>query len=209
MGMTLPNPESPREQARALMARKDALELELEGQLSVLKSNNSDLHTPLVDREGFPKADIDIWAVRTARIRVIELRNDLKSIMDAIARALEGIYDPSLATSNIEEWESQSPSASSSSSKPFAKVEGVAPGSPAAEADMKQGDLVVKFDNLDQNSFTSSSLQPLADLVSQKENSSIMIRVLRSDSLVFLKLTPRKNWGGRGMLGCHIVPYSS
>lgn len=22
-----------------------------------------------------------------------------------------------------------------------------------------------------------------------------------------LTLTPRRNWGGRGMLGCHILPY--
>lgn len=32
--------------------------------------------------------------------------------------------------------------------------------------------------------------------------STISIKVLRSDRPVFLSLTPRKGWGGRGMLGC-------
>lgn len=126
MGLTLPNPESPMEQARALMARKDALEAELEVQFSVLKANNVTMQTPLVDNEGFPNADIDIWNVRTARVRIIELRNDLKAVMDSIAKALEGIYDPNLSiTTSAQEPVTL---------KPFAKVESVAPGSPAATA---------------------------------------------------------------------------
>lgn len=126
MGLTLPNPESPMEQARALMARKDALEAELEVQFSVLKANNVTMQTPLVDNEGFPNADIDIWNVRTARVRIIELRNDLKAVMDSIAKALEGIYDPNLSISTSTQ--------ESVALKPFAKVESVAPGSPAATA---------------------------------------------------------------------------
>jgi 26S proteasome non-ATPase regulatory subunit 9 len=126
MGFTLPNSESPREQARALMSQKDDIEAELETHISILKANNVTMQTPLVDPEGFPRADIDIYAVRGARVRIIELRNDLKSVMDAIAKALEGIYDPALAVSQE--------SSSKSALKPFARVEAVAPGSPAAEA---------------------------------------------------------------------------
>jgi len=129
MGFTLPNSESPREQARALMSQKDDIEAELETHISILKANNVTMQTPLVDPEGFPRADIDIYAVRGARVRIIELRNDLKSVMDAIAKALEGIYDPALAVPSVQESSSRSPAL-----KPFARVEAVAPGSPAAEA---------------------------------------------------------------------------
>jgi 26S proteasome non-ATPase regulatory subunit 9 len=128
MGFTLPNPESPAEQARALISQKDNIEAELETHISILKANNVTMQTPLVDPEGFPRADIDIYAVRGARVRIIELRNDLKSVMDAIAKALEGIYDPALAVPSAQE------SSSRSALKPFARVEAVAPGSPAAEA---------------------------------------------------------------------------
>lgn len=63
MGYTLPSPTSPAAQVRTLMARKDNIEAELEAQLSILQSNGmTDLRTPLVDAEGFPRADIDVWA---------------------------------------------------------------------------------------------------------------------------------------------------
>lgn len=130
MGFTLSPPESPAEQARALMAQKSNIEAELETHISILKANNVTMQTPLVDLEGFPRADIDIYAVRGARVRIIELRNDLKAVMDAIGKALEGIYDPSLAI----QQSSPNDNGSERTLKPFAKVDGVAPGSPAAEA---------------------------------------------------------------------------
>jgi len=149
--------------------------------------------------------------VRNARVRIIELRNDLKAIIADIAKALEAVYDPSAAPapdssssgagalSNVEE----------DVTKPFARVDGVAPNSPAAEAGMQREDLVVKFGHLTSQSFMSSSLQILAELVAVSENRELPIKVLRSDQTISIKLTPRKGWGGRGMLGCHIVPYTS
>ncbi|KDR82812.1 hypothetical protein GALMADRAFT_238374 [Galerina marginata CBS 339.88] len=207
MGLQLPNPESPMEQARALMSQKDNIEAELETHISILKANNVTMQTPLVDAEGFPRADIDIYAVRSARVRIIELRNDLKAIMDAIGKALEGVYDPALAVTSMAAESSTKPS-ESETPKPFAKVDGVAPGSPAAEALLQKGDLVVKFGPLDQISFKWGSLQQLADVVKDNENRAIPIRVLRSEQTLLLTLTPRNNWGGRGMLGCHIVSYN-
>jgi len=112
------------ERARMLMARKDAIESEIETQFSILKAQNVTMETTLVDGDGFPRTDIDVWAVRTARVRIIELNNDLKGVVDAIGKALEGVY----AEADTRE------SAIPSSPKPFAKVESVAPGSPAAEA---------------------------------------------------------------------------
>lgn len=38
---------------------------------------------------------------------------------------------------------------------------------------LQSGDLVVKFGQLDENSFQSNSLQPLADLVAENENVSV------------------------------------
>ena len=116
------------EQARALMAQKSNIEAELETHISILKANDVTMQTPLVDAEGFPRADIDIYAVRGARVRIIELRNDLKAVMDAIGKALEEVYDPSLALHQDDSSTERNPL------KPFAKVDGVAPGSPAADA---------------------------------------------------------------------------
>jgi 26S proteasome non-ATPase regulatory subunit 9 len=125
--------DSPLEKARGLMARKDIIELELETQLSILKAEKVTMQTPLLDSEGFPRADIDVWAVRTARVKIIELRNDLRDVMDAIGKALEGVYDPSLTAAAVAD-SSNEKAQDISTPKPFSKVESVAPGSPASEA---------------------------------------------------------------------------
>ncbi|KAF7365198.1 hypothetical protein MVEN_00391400 [Mycena venus] len=191
---------SPADTARALMLQKDNIESQIQLQAGILAVNNgSTMDSPLVDSEGFPRADIDIYAVRNARIRIIELRNDLAAVMNSLSLALQSVYDPALAPPDTPQ--------SSTESKPFAKVDGVSPGSPAAEAGLQRDDLVVKFGTLTQQSFSSSSLKPLVDVVAAHENRSIPLKVLRSDQFVFLSLTP-KAWGGRGLLGCHIVPYS-
>lgn len=39
----------------------------------------STMHSPLVTLDGFPRNDIDVLAVRTARVRILELRNDCAS----------------------------------------------------------------------------------------------------------------------------------
>ncbi|KAJ7250851.1 hypothetical protein B0H12DRAFT_1120101 [Mycena haematopus] len=189
---------SPADTARALMLRKENIESQLQLQAGILAVNNgSTMDSPLIDSEGFPRADIDIYAVRNARIRIIELRNDLHATINALSIALQSVYDPALAP----------PDPIQSESKPFAKVDGVSPGSPAAEAGLQRDDLVIKFGALTQQSFSSSSLKPLVDVVAEHENRSIPLKVLRSNQNVFLSLTP-KAWGGRGLLGCHIVPYS-
>lgn len=128
MGFILPSPDSPVEQARTLTVRKESIEAEIEAQISILKANNSTLHSPLVNPDGFPRDDIDVFLVRGARVRLIELRNDLKAVMDAIAKALERVYDPSLAVDSAPADAPVGPP------KPFARVDGVAPGSPASDA---------------------------------------------------------------------------
>ncbi|GJE98269.1 26S proteasome regulatory subunit [Phanerochaete sordida] len=204
MGMQLPARESPAEQVRALMSRKDAIEAEIDAQASILRTNNVTMQSPLVDAEGFPRDDIDVWQVRHARVRIIELRNDLRDVMDSIANALQGVYDPKLAAE--KEQEVSSPSRL----LPFAKVNGVAPNSPAATAGLLREDLILSFGSLTKASFSSNTLGPLATFVASQENKQVPVKVLRaSDEIVTLTFVPKSGWGGRGLLGCHIVPHSA
>ncbi|KAG6881224.1 hypothetical protein C0993_002307, partial [Termitomyces sp. T159_Od127] len=182
------------EQARALIEKKSSIEEQIEGQISILKANDSTMQTPLVDADGFPRADIDVYAVRSARVRIIELRNDLDAITNDIAKALETIYNPANVPKDLESG------SSNAELRPFAKVNNVAPESPAAEAGLQRDDLILKFGSLDHYA-CSSSLQPLAEVVSTNENKHIILKVLRSGQTVHLTLIPRNGWGGRGMLG--------
>lgn len=192
----------PASEARELMKTKEAIEAELQTHIAVLKTQGVAMDTPLVDREGFPRADVDIYAVRGARKRIIELRNDLKAAINDIATALEAVFDRTQEMSvDVQE--------AAAAPVPFAKVDGVAPGGPASDAGLQREDLVVKFGGLTRQSFAAGSLQPLVQLVANRENQSISITVMRSGEEKVLSMTPRKGWGGRGLIGCHIVPYAS
>lgn len=137
MGFMLPSPTNPVEHARALMSQKENIEAELDAQFSILKANNSDMTTSLVDPEGFPRADLDIYAIRHARRRINELRNDYKDVMNEIEKALQAVYDPSTVAPSptISEGVAQHNGTEDVESlSAFARVDGVAPSSPAAEA---------------------------------------------------------------------------
>lgn len=44
----------------------------------------------LVDADGYPRNDIDVYQVRHARHQINTLQNDLKSLMKEIEKGLEG-----------------------------------------------------------------------------------------------------------------------
>lgn len=71
---------------RELMAEKSQIEEEIEEQLLVLRGLGIGMNEPLVDRDGFPRADLDIAGARYARSRVVRLRNDLEAKMVHIRR---------------------------------------------------------------------------------------------------------------------------
>ncbi|KAG8897559.1 putative 26S proteasome regulatory subunit, partial [Tulasnella sp. 408] len=115
-----------------LVARKDAIEKEIKEQQALLDANNSTMTTELIDNEGFPRGDIDVYTVRHARVRIIELRNDLKAVTDELAVALQAVFNSPEPESATEP--STSGHAQPEALKPFARVDGVAPSSPANEA---------------------------------------------------------------------------
>ena len=54
--------------------------------------HNVTMNTPLVDPEGFPRADIDVYAIRHARVALNRLRNDHRDVVDRLGRVLEQVY---------------------------------------------------------------------------------------------------------------------
>lgn len=103
-------------------------------------------------------------------------------------------------------------------------------GSPAEDAGLRVGDQITKFGNV--NWMNHEKLSKVAETVQGSEGVSrvlrrhigtislncareqqvITVKVLRQgpscsepEPLQF-QLTPRRNWGGRGLLGCHLLP---
>lgn len=116
--------------------------------------------------------------------------------------------------------------------RPFAKVNSVVDNSPASIAGLKPGDLIrnfgyVNFQNHDNlrrvgecvqgNEEVGSERNPLIStnyhFLTLDPKQNILVKIMRISGgangiaqELRLNLTPRRDWGGRGLLGCHILP---
>ena len=111
---------------------------------------------------------------------------------------------------------------------PFAKVNSIVAGSPAELAGLRVGDTITKFGWVDWTNH--ERLSRVAEAVSQNEGVRESWRVLvctrkanpaqlpmavkalrpsasgQAAETLEVQLTPQRNWGGRGLLGCHLLP---
>jgi 26S proteasome non-ATPase regulatory subunit 9 len=90
--------------------------------------------------------------------------------------------------------------------EPFAAVQSVAPSSPAAAAGLRAGDLILNFGPAHANNHTG--LRRIAAVVAAAHAASggVEVRVMRGRAVVEVVVWPGE-WGGRGVLGGHVVPH--
>ncbi|XP_054712482.1 26S proteasome non-ATPase regulatory subunit 9-like [Uloborus diversus] len=182
----------------ALIAGRDYLEAELLKLHNQLKEYNVTMTEPLVDGEGYPRSDVDVYAVRHIRHQIICKENDYKALTKEIEEGLYALHAENKIV-NSESCTNQN----QVQLKPFAKVDLVDPNSPAEKADLQVGDLLVKFGTLKFRNF--ENLSEVAKLVNENLKKPIHVSVLRDDKLVPLILVPDE-WSGKGHLGCRIKP---
>ncbi|GAQ45302.1 putative 26S proteasome regulatory subunit [Aspergillus tubingensis] len=207
-----------------LMQEKERIEEELSALSSVLGSHGVNMNTSLTTFDGFPRDDIDVAQIRTTRARIIRLRNDHKDVMSHLEKGIHNHFanlqraqtavqsggglngtsgsQPSVSGNNT--------SGAGTSGLPFAKVNSVVPGSPADQAGLRVGDTVREFGSA--NWLNHERLSKVAEIVQQSEGRTVAVKVVRKDPSssssidLSLQLVPRRDWGGRGLLGCHLVP---
>lgn len=171
-------------------------------------------------------------AVRTTRARIIWLKNDYKDLMSRIEKGLHD-HHARLAAQASDPAAAHQPHPGPSAlpaplEAPFAKVNSVVAGSPAETAGLCVGDSITKFGWVDWTNH--ERLSRVAEVVSHNEGVHgvlptnrrrtladvtqvpITVKALRPNAsggpaeTVQMQLTPQRNWGGRGLLGCHLVP---
>ncbi|KAJ9221373.1 hypothetical protein DTO021C3_3596 [Paecilomyces variotii] len=208
-----------------LMAEKERLEAELSALSSVLTSHGVNMNTGLTTFDGYPRDDIDIAQIRTTRARIIHLRNDHKDVMNRLekglhehfanlqqaqAQAAAGATDAPSSASQVAPADTTSTSPAGIVETPFAKVNSVVSGSPAEQAGLKAGDTIRNFGGA--NWMNHERLSKVAQIVQQHEGIPLVVKAVRKaesgsgTTELTLRLTPRRDWGGRGLLGCHLVP---
>ncbi|CAJ2501693.1 Uu.00g045460.m01.CDS01 [Anthostomella pinea] len=197
-----------------LQLKKENMEAELKALGSVLDSHGANMETPLTTTDGFPRADIDVPQIRTTRARIIHLKNDYKDIMNAIEKHLHEHF------ASLQDTDDVVPTSTTHAGmmgdyipqtldEPFAKVNSVVTDSPADTAGMKAGDEIRSFGYV--NKRNHDGLKKVAECVQGNEGQRILVKVSRrtessTSQELQLNLIPRRDWGGRGLLGCHILP---
>lgn len=290
--------------------RKKSLQSEAEAIVSELTAELPDggppigIDTPLVDREGFPRADIDVYRARTLRKRFKEIQTDHRALEKEMGRGLEeaaalaregdGLaarsgasvsnttaaadeeerrlrrapkpkpkLDPKTGKWVVKSWDGSvagieggdarsfedlastpevaavppaatggdgrarpTPAArqgnpqqpvSFQDTTPFAVVDQVFPDSPADEAGLVEGDVLLGFGPV--HAGNHQGFRAIAELLPRVagDAGTIGVTVRRKTYALGgvcevikterVELKPR-TWGGRGLLGCHIQPYS-
>lgn len=219
----------------ALMDKRSEIEAEMNVIVSRLcQPGGPGLQGNLLDPQGFPRADIDIFQVRGDRHRLSVLRNDHTSITKQIEKNIEvlhsahvGVTLPQKRTAEGEEVAHMRPSAATraessygTSSMPTAHT-----SHSIAGADSPNGLPFAVFDELQEGSPAAldgimvgdqlikfGSVEGGDDLLMRlgregrmNEGNAVPVIVLRRGVQVQLIVTPRQ-WSGPGLLGCHIQP---
>ncbi|KAI0452764.1 hypothetical protein F5B21DRAFT_324381 [Xylaria acuta] len=199
-----------------LQQKKDNMEAELKALGGVLDSHGVNMETPLITRDGFPRADIDVAQIRTTRSRIIHLKNDYKDLMNAIEKhlhehfaSLQDIGDVASNPNHTNQSVMMGDSIPETLEIPFAKVNSVVAGSPAEAAGLKAGDEIRNFGYV--NKSNHDGLKKVGECVQGNEGQRVLVKISRRTDAgtrqeLQLYLTPQRNWGGRGLLGCHILP---
>ena len=181
-----------------LVRQKDELEAELRRLQAVLAGEGVGLEEPLVDADGFPRADLDLHKVCAARGELRSKQADLISLVARIERGLHSLHSQARQTGGPA-----GPPPPHLPSLPFARVAVVVAGSPADRAGFRSDDLLSKFGTVVRENF--SSLQNLSELAASSRDRALEVVVVRAGRPTRLRLVPTA-WQGAGLIGFKLRP---
>ncbi|KAI3647695.1 hypothetical protein MP228_007916 [Amoeboaphelidium protococcarum] len=192
-----------------LLRQKEQLESQLrllQQQMVTVDGEQIGMHEPLIDRDGYPRADMDIMQIRQMRVQTIELQNDLRTLMKQIDLALQMHFTTRVGTQSgqINDKDNNKNAGGNASSEnanaTFAVIERVVFDSPAWECGLRDGDKIVSFGDIKQQS-SGDKLKKIADLVRDNQDQIIQVTVVRNTDTLQFDLVPHQ-WDGQGTLGC-------
>ncbi|XP_077600726.1 26S proteasome non-ATPase regulatory subunit 9-like [Stigmatopora nigra] len=199
------NPEASVDDVKNLIKKKDDIEEQIQAYYDVLEDQGVGLTGDLIDAEGYPRSDVNLYQIRNARHNISCLQNDHKAIMVDIEDALHRLH----AREKVKRREDQAWMPEETTERrdglppAFARVDAVTQGSPASAAGLKVGDEVIEFGSVNSGNF--QSLHNIASVVQHSEGKSLRVTVVREGQKANMSLTPQR-WSGQGLMGCKIVP---
>ena len=199
--------------------------------LGFLKDMGVGMNASLIDEEGFPRNDVDVYAVRGARNTVARGQNDLKSLTNLLQIKLEELHalteedvrrsegflkeptrpgGPSaLDRSKVSVVPVAEVAAPTAADCPgFLQVDAVAPGGPGYQCGLRVGDRIHRIggtgpeDQITKATYTG--MQQLAEYIGAREGAMVPLLVSSpeiSDVLLIEQFLVPQRWEGRGLMG--------
>ncbi|BBN16931.1 26S proteasome regulatory subunit N4 [Marchantia polymorpha subsp. ruderalis] len=226
-----------KQETLTLMEKKAGIEAEMEAIITRLQPPaGPGLSGNLLDKDGFPRADIDIAAVRSDRQRVNVLQNDLKEVTKKIEQNLHVLHSGSLMRdSSLPQKRTAAGEESRPQRTTFSPSVAVAVGTSSSNGgdepvnmEVEQATLYTPFAVFDEVTAGSpaeedgirlgdmlvkfGSVEGDTDLLQRlasegQRNQGSPVEVVVLRNGVKLDLAiTPRQWSGRGLLGCHIRP---
>lgn len=198
-----PTRDALKEEIAALAEKRRATEATVAEALEYLRGTPVGMTEPLVDAEGFPRDDCDLYAVRQARQTVICGRNDLRDIEEELGEKLftlmEGGREEAAAqiarddAAKAQQQQQQSAAASGtapaadpavmrmiemlSALPPILTVAAVEPGSPAHDGGLRAGYRVYQYADLNAGNVRQIGLPAVAARTQEHEGRALSVWV--------------------------------
>ncbi|KAK4533065.1 hypothetical protein CCYA_CCYA15G3922 [Cyanidiococcus yangmingshanensis] len=222
---------------RSFMLQKETIEHEIEQLMASLQATPVGVRGSLVDEDGFPRTDCDVYQVRQHRHRLACLQSDYQIIMKKIELLLPEVLVVDSAQTRLAEnalpprraetvnsgsastptWSGTSgsrvprkttPVRAGSELDPFAKVVQVEAGSPASQAGLQNGDKVLQAG-------PCVSWETLAATVAQYRGRPLVFSIQRENCPTPDQASPTiidivvvpAPWAGTGLLGARFERY--
>ena len=134
------------------------------------------------------------YKIRLTRQEINCLQNDYKEVIENIDK--QGF---SLTEETKEVIRKYHPI---ETPKTFLKITQVDSGSPSHTAGLEKNDELIQFGPYNLSN-SSRDLKEIAEYVKEREEKIVLLKVLRKDEILRLKLIPKK-WQGHGLLGCKL-----
>eukprot|EP00397_Hematodinium_sp_SG-2012_P052305 GEMP01061772.1.p1 GENE.GEMP01061772.1~~GEMP01061772.1.p1 ORF type:complete len:217 (+),score=40.91 GEMP01061772.1:43-693(+) len=207
------------EEMKGLMEQKEALEKKIEDLTAFLTGPGMPgVRGGLLDEEGFPRADLDLYSIRSSRQSLAIAQTDHTELMKIIEKNLWSIHeksriavpralkDPISPVPERRESVGQVQQPMVETTNAFALIDEVNSDSPAIAAGFAVGDTVVSFGGICREGRTTQEcFQEIQQLVPRSVDTPVPVIIRRGLLEMTISVTP-KPWAGRGLLGCHLAP---